>query len=130
MTGRFPPGPPLVFGCFPCSSQLGAVPVGSSQVQQGGDGLDPNCYECPPCRPSDSHTTGFRRTGSFKALSLPPDTVHGFSKAVLLNKITNVHDRWLRPATAVVHGLPIKPITIPLGRRGRLLQGRFTEQKD
>jgi hypothetical protein len=83
MAGRFPPRPPLILGCFPDLSHLPAGPVGSSQVQQGGKGLDLNRYEYPPSRPSASSTTEFPRTGSFKTLTLPSNIVDGFSRAAI-----------------------------------------------
>jgi hypothetical protein len=79
MAGRFPPRPLRILGGFPDFSHRSQGPIGSSQVQQGGKGLDLNRSEYLPSRPSASSTTEVSRTGSFKALTPPSDLADGSS---------------------------------------------------
>ena len=71
--GRFPPGLPLIPGFLWDFWHPSAGPVGSSQGQQGGKGLDLNRYESLPSRPSVPSTSEVPRTGSFQNLTLPSE---------------------------------------------------------
>ena len=72
--GRFPPGLPLIPGFLWDFWHPSAGPVGSSQGQQGGKGLDLNRYESLPSRPSVPSTSEVPRIGSFQNLTLPSET--------------------------------------------------------
>ena len=77
--GRFPPGLPLILGFLWDFWHPSAGPVGSSQGQQGGKGLDLNRYESLPSRPSVPSTSEVPRTGSFKTITLPSGIDNGSS---------------------------------------------------
>jgi hypothetical protein len=77
--GRFPPGLPLIPGFLWDFWHPSAGPVGSSQAQQGGKGLDRNRYESRPSRPSVPSTSEVPRTGSFKTITLPSSIDNGSS---------------------------------------------------
>ena len=77
--GRFPPGLPLIPGFLWDFWHPSAGPVGSSQAQQGGKGLDLNRYESLPSRPSVPSTSEVPRTGSFQTITLPSGIDNGSS---------------------------------------------------
>jgi hypothetical protein len=98
----------------------------SGQKRQAS--IDPNP---PRSRPSVSPTTGIPANRFVQdQISLAPASWTTSPEPTVLDKKTSVHDRRLLRSTTTVPGRPIKPHIKPLCRRERLLQGRFTAQKD
>jgi hypothetical protein len=91
--GRFPPGLPLIPGFLWDFWHPSAGPVGSSQGQQGGKGLDLNRYESLPSRPSVPSTSEVPRTGSFQNRTLPSETDGGSPTTATSEQ----NDQWTWP---------------------------------
>jgi hypothetical protein len=129
--GRFPPGPPRILGLLRGFRPSSAAPVGSSQGQQGGKGLDLKSYEFLTSRPSVSSTTEVPRD----RLVQDPDAPLRQQQRLLHDR----RDRTNRPVYMTGGFLAQRrpflasrssPLLSPLGRRERILQGQFTEQND